>query len=53
MRRDCNKGGEMLVIGMWTGDNIGVEDVSVFWLIHITGGPGGCSPGGHKEVGHG
>ena len=30
----------------------GVEDFSSFWLIHITDGPGGCSPGGYKEVGH-
>ena len=52
MRRDSDTGGETTVIGMWTGDSTGVEDFSSFWLIHITDGPGGCSPGGYKEVGH-
>ena len=49
MRRDGDKGGETRVIGMWTGDSTGVEDLSSFWLIHVTDGPEGCSPGGYKE----
>lgn len=28
MRRDRNNGGETMVIGMWTGDSTGVEDLS-------------------------
>ena len=50
LRRDRDRGGEMLVIGMWTGDSIGVGDVSAFRLIHITDGPGGCSPGGGTRL---
>ena len=49
MRRDRDRGGEMLVIGMWTGDSIRVEDVSAFRLIHVTDGPGAAV----QEVGHG
>lgn len=45
MRGDRDKGGEAMVIGMWTGFNTGVEDVSAFRLIHVTDG--------HKEVGRG